>query len=90
MYIPAKIAVAPRAKEHGHNMGGGRRIAIDFSPKFSTLFLKGIFFLLKALESDCSSSCIAILHKKSILIRNKNYGNSNISPCKNIIFKKNL
>jgi hypothetical protein len=38
MYIPAKIAVAPRAKEHGHNMGGGRRIAIDFSPKFSTLF----------------------------------------------------
>jgi len=26
---------------------------------------------------------------KSILRRKKNYGNSNISPCKNIIFKKN-
>jgi hypothetical protein len=25
---------------------------------------------------------------KSILRQNKNYGNSNISPCKNIIFKK--
>ncbi len=27
--------------------------------------------------------------KKSILRQKKNYGNSNISPCKNIIFKKN-
>jgi hypothetical protein len=26
---------------------------------------------------------------KSILRQKKNYGNSNISPCKNIIFKKN-
>jgi hypothetical protein len=26
---------------------------------------------------------------KSILIQKKNYGNSNISPCKNIILKKN-
>jgi len=25
---------------------------------------------------------------KSILRKKKNYGNSNISPCKNIIFKK--
>ncbi len=25
---------------------------------------------------------------KSILMQKKNYGNSNISPCKNIIFKK--
>jgi hypothetical protein len=60
MYIPAKIAVAPRAKnmditwEEGGGGGGGG--AIDFSPpKFSTLFLlEGIFFFLflKALESD--------------------------------------
>jgi hypothetical protein len=28
------------------------------------------------------------LHLKSILMQNKNYENSNISPCKNIIFKK--
>jgi hypothetical protein len=27
---------------------------------------------------------------KSILMQKKNYGNSNISPCKNIIFKKIL
>jgi hypothetical protein len=26
---------------------------------------------------------------KSILMQKKNYGNSNISPCKNIILKKN-
>jgi hypothetical protein len=26
---------------------------------------------------------------KSILRQKKNYGNSNISPCKNVIFKKN-
>ncbi len=28
--------------------------------------------------------------KKKILRKNKNYENSNISPCKNIIFKKIL
>jgi hypothetical protein len=28
------------------------------------------------------------LHLKNILRQKKNYGNSNISPCKNIIFKK--
>jgi hypothetical protein len=28
------------------------------------------------------------LHKKGILRQKKNYENSNISPCKNIIFKK--
>jgi hypothetical protein len=32
---------------------------------------------------------LAIYIKKSILRQKKNYGNSNISPCKNIIFKTN-
>jgi hypothetical protein len=32
---------------------------------------------------------LAIYNKKKYLLRQKkNYGNSNISPCKNIIFKK--
>jgi hypothetical protein len=38
--------------------------------------------------------CVALwpchLHFKSILRLKKNYGNSNTSPCKNIIFKKSL
>jgi hypothetical protein len=29
------------------------------------------------------------IKKKSILRQKKNYGNSNISPCKNIVFQKN-
>jgi hypothetical protein len=33
---------------------------------------------------------LAIYIKKCILRQKKNYGNSNISPCKNIIFKKIL
>jgi hypothetical protein len=37
----------------------------------------------------CESHCdLAILHLKSILRQKKNHGNSNISPCKNILFKK--
>jgi hypothetical protein len=36
-----------------------------------------------------ASHCdLAIYIKKSILRQKKNYGNSNISPCKNIIFQK--
>jgi hypothetical protein len=31
---------------------------------------------------------LAILHSKVSQGKRKNYGNSNISPCKNIIFKK--
>ncbi len=31
---------------------------------------------------------LAIYNKKNILRKKKDYGNSNISPCKNIIFKK--
>jgi len=30
---------------------------------------------------------LAIYIKKGILMQKKNYGDSNISPCKNIIFK---
>jgi len=37
--------------------------------------------------SNCS---LAIYIKKGILREKKNYGNSNISPCKNIIFPKSL
>jgi hypothetical protein len=33
---------------------------------------------------------LTIYIKKSILRQKKNYGNSNISPCKNILFKKIL
>jgi hypothetical protein len=37
------------------------------------------------------SQCgLAIYIKKSMLMQKKNYGNSNISPCKNIIFKEIL
>jgi hypothetical protein len=36
-----------------------------------------------------SFQCVALLFTfKNILKQKKNYGNSNISPCKNIIFKK--
>jgi hypothetical protein len=35
-----------------------------------------------------SHSCLAIYIKTRILRQKKNYGNSNILPCKNIIFKK--
>jgi hypothetical protein len=31
---------------------------------------------------------LAIYNKKYLQAKKKNYGNSNISPCKNIIFKK--
>jgi hypothetical protein len=35
-----------------------------------------------------SHSGLAIYIKKYLKAKRKNYGNSNISPCKNIIFKK--
>ncbi len=44
-------------------------------------------------QGVCLSHCglaLPFLHLKSILRKKKNYGNSNISPCKNIIFKKIL
>jgi hypothetical protein len=33
---------------------------------------------------------LAIYTLKNVLRQKKNYGNSNISPCKNIIFKKKI
>ncbi len=36
------------------------------------------------------SHCGLAIALKSILRKKKNYGNSNISPCKNIIFKKSF
>jgi hypothetical protein len=39
-----------------------------------------------------NKACVTLwpyqLHKKNILRQKKNYGNSNISPCKNIMIKK--
>jgi hypothetical protein len=41
-----------------------------------------------SITSGVSHCSLAIYIKKSILRQKKNYENSNISPCKNIIFKK--
>jgi hypothetical protein len=35
-----------------------------------------------------SHCCLAIYIKKYLIAKKKNYGNSNISPCKNILFQK--
>jgi hypothetical protein len=39
-------------------------------------------------QGPCHTMMAFYLHLKSILMQNKDYKNSNISPCKNIIFKK--
>jgi hypothetical protein len=45
---------------------------------------------LPSLRKKNKGWCVTLYIKKlSILRQNKNYGNSNISPCKNIIIKKN-
>jgi len=48
------------------------------------------------MKHDCTlitrggvSHCGLAIYIKRVLRQKKNYGNSNISPCKNIIFKKN-
>jgi hypothetical protein len=42
--------------------------------------------------NNTNKGCVTLgpchLHEKGSLRQKKNYGNSNISPCKNIIFKK--
>jgi hypothetical protein len=43
---------------------------------------------LPKFNKGCATLWPCHLHFKSILRQNKNYGNSNISPCQNIIFKK--
>jgi hypothetical protein len=45
--------------------------------------------LVKLRKTRGVSHCgLAIYIKRGILRQKKNYGNSNISPCKNIIFQK--
>jgi hypothetical protein len=39
-------------------------------------------------ETRGVSYCGLAIYIKKILRQKKNYGNSNISPCKNIVFKK--
>jgi len=51
------------------------------------------FLLLTGSQSSLlNKGCVTLwpchLHFKSILKKKKNYGNSNISPCENIIFRK--
>jgi hypothetical protein len=46
------------------------------------------FHQTKCKQGVCHTVAFPFTLKKSILIQKKNYGNSNISPCKNIIFKK--
>jgi hypothetical protein len=46
------------------------------------------FYVFGSKTRGVSHRGIAIYIKKSILRQKKNYENSNISPCKNIIFKK--
>jgi hypothetical protein len=44
---------------------------------------------VKYVVTKQNNGCVALTFAlKSILKQKKNYGNSNISPCKNIIFKK--
>jgi hypothetical protein len=51
----------------------------------------GALLLLEETRGGCVNFGLAIYIKKSILRqKKKNYGNSNISTCKNIIFKKIL
>jgi len=46
-------------------------------------------FMVDVTSKGCVTLCVALpFTLKSILMQNKNYGYSNISPCKNIIFKK--
>jgi hypothetical protein len=53
---------------------------------------------LRIMKHDCKlittragvSHCGLAIYIKRVLRQKKNYGNSNISPCKNIIFKKIL
>jgi hypothetical protein len=40
-------------------------------------------------QGVCHVVALPFTLKKSILRQKKNYGNSNISPCKNIVFQKN-
>jgi hypothetical protein len=45
----------------------------------------------KSIKQGGVSHCgLAIYIKKDLKAKKKNYGNSNISPCKNIIFKNSL
>jgi hypothetical protein len=47
--------------------------------------------LKKCINGGCVTRGVALPFTfKSILRQKKNYGNSNISPCRNIIFKKIL
>jgi hypothetical protein len=71
--------------------------------KTLSLSLRGYFFSLSLRDQTCEGTSTAAAEEilgfdiiifwrflNVILIRQKkNYGNSNISPCKNIIFKKN-
>jgi hypothetical protein len=59
----------------------------SFMPLLDTL--KNVDIPVYYNKGVCHSHCgLAIYIKKSILRQKKNYGNSNISSCKNIIFKK--
>jgi hypothetical protein len=49
--------------------------------------LKSLFILSSLIKKGAYQIVALPFTLKSILRRKKNYGNSNISPCKNIIFK---
>jgi hypothetical protein len=55
--------------------------------------VSGVFHVALAVPRT-NKGCVALwpcsFTLKSTLRQKKNYGNSNISPCKNIIFKKTL
>jgi len=58
---------------------------IKFGLMLNFLNLLGSLLLNKGCVTQCG---LAICIKKASLRQKKNYGNSNISPCKNIIFQK--
>jgi len=71
-----------------------KMIFVNFFPIVSqNLNLESIFVIensIKISNKGCVTLCgLAIYNKKSILRQKKDYENSNISPCKNIIFIKN-
>jgi len=58
------------------------------SPKLCAHMLIDMRVLHTFLEQRVCDTLALPFTLKSVLKQNKNYGNSNISPCKNIIFKK--
>ncbi len=80
-------------KSFGRVMNSRRLYIVGFSSRFS-VWNVNLSFASICITHDTwgNKGCVTLwplpFTLKSILRQKKNYGNSNISPCKNIIFKK--